>query len=105
MKNKFYVWVLDFGKSIPTPHDILPYLSQEWRNLKPKERGEATKDLQDWVKKKLLYQYWSRCQYEMLVLPWPTGPNDKPEKVDVYDQCLPNLELITRLFSENEEIA
>lgn len=95
---------MEFGNSTPTPYDILPYLSREWKDLKPSFKKEAKADIQEWVRKRLQYQFWSRCQYEMLVLPWPTGPKDAPKKVDVYGQCIPNLGLITRLFKENERL-
>lgn len=104
MKNEFYVWIMDFNGKNLVPYDILPYLSQEWGELKPGKKKEASKDLRGWVDSKLKYQFWSRCQYEMLVLPWPPGPKDSSKKVDVYDQCVPNLDLITRLFAENERI-
>lgn len=105
MKNKFHAWILEgFRNSTPVPIDVLSYLSQEWGKLKPSGKKEAKADLQEWVRKELMYQYWGRCEYEMLILPWPPRDNDEPKKIDVYGQCLPNLELITRLFSENERI-
>lgn len=104
MKNKFYVWLLDFGKPSPTPYDILPYLGRKWGELKPAKKKEALKNIQDWVERELMHQFWARCEYEMLVLSWPPRDKDKPVKVDVYQQTKPNLELITRLFKENEKI-
>lgn len=95
---------MDPGNMYPVPYDILPYLSQEWNKLKPSKKKEAAQNLQSWVDGELKYQYWGRCEYEMLVLPWPPGHKDSPKKVDVYGQCFPNLKLITRLFAENEGI-
>lgn len=96
---------MDFGSKNLVPYDILPYLSQEWGKLKPSKKKEASQDLQGWVDKELRYQFWGRCQYEMLILPWPPRDDDSPKKVDIYDQCVPNLELIIKLFKENEGIA
>lgn len=104
MKNKFYVWVIDFNTGEPSKYDILPYLSDSWGDLKPASKQKALGDLQEWVKSQLMYQFWSRCEYEMLILPWPNKDSDKPRKVDVYQQALPNLPLITKLFAENEKL-
>lgn len=103
-KNKFYVILEEGCTGEFGYYDILPYLSQEWNELKPKKKEEAKKDLQEWVDKTLKYRFWSRCQYEVLLLPWPSSDRDRAKKVDVYWQASPNLELITRLFSENEKI-
>lgn len=101
-KNKFHVIIESNGRY--EPYDILPYLSREWGNLKPREKEAAKENLGAWVKKELQYQYWGRCEYEFLLLPWPPGRSE-PTKVDIYWQALHNLELITKLFSENEGIA
>lgn len=104
-KNKFYVIIENVNTREFEPYDILPYLSRTWDNLKPKQKEEAKKDIKKWVDSKLMYQYWSRCEYEFQLLSWPEGKNDKPVKVDIYWQAKPNLDLITRLFKENEGIS
>lgn len=100
MKNKFYVIVEANGNF--KHFDILPVLSREWSELKPKLKQEAIKNPKDWVDKELKYHFWSKCEYEVLLLSWPPRPNEEPEKIDVYWQISPNLELIVKLFSENE---
>lgn len=102
MKNKFNVVVENNQRY--EPYDILGYLGRVWGELKPSQKNKALLDLQGWIDSELKYQFWSRCEYEILLLPWPPGPNDKAKKVDVYDQCLLNLEVITRLFAQNEGI-
>ena len=102
-KNSFYVIIESNGDY--KPYDILPYLSGEWGKLKPRDREAAKTDIKEWVRKELQYQFWGRCEYEFLLLPWPPGKNDTPKKIDLYWQALPNLDLITKLFTENEGIA
>lgn len=102
-KNSFYVIIESNGEY--EHYDILPGLSFEWSKLKLSQKNECLKDLQSWVDKELKYRYWSRCEYEFLVLPWPNCEKDKPKKIDVYWQLSKSIELITRLFKENEKIS
>ena len=44
------------------------------------------------LKSNLRYYFWSKCEWEVLVYPWPVGHNDKPIKIDVYDQVMLNWE-------------
>lgn len=103
MKNKFYVIIGDFNHNSFTHYDILPYLSNSWKKLSKKKREEIT-DLKEWVKDRLRYQYWSRTEYEILLLSWPPIDNEDPRKIDIFWQCEPNLDIITKLFKENEKI-
>ena len=42
------------------------------------------------VKSELLFQYWSKCEYEVVVRDLILNHNEK--KIDVYDQVNPNLD-------------
>ena len=96
-KNEFYVIGSDFK-----PYNILPYLSQEWSSLSPTRQKEALKDLSGWVDRELKHRFWSRCEYELILLNWPS--ENVKKKIDIYQQALPNLSLIIKLFRENEKI-
>lgn len=104
MKNKFNVIIENISRNGFEEYDILPYLSSEWKELKPATKKEVLLDLQKWVDRVLRYQYWGRCEYEIQLLPWPDHPEDTPKKIDIYWQASMNLPLITKLFAENEGI-
>lgn len=46
------------------------------------DRSEFEEELDLLIK----WQFWARCQYEHLVLPWPTHESDQSTKIDVYTQ-------------------
>ena len=46
----------------------------------------SREELAERIDRKALWQFWSRCEYEMLITSWPTGPDDKHYKIDVYQQ-------------------
>ena len=41
------------------------------------------------LKSALMYMYWARCEYEVLIKPW-IGSEDVEEKVDIYTQVMLN---------------
>ena len=47
--------------------------------------------LKEWIEKESRYQFWARCEYEFLVLPWPYNKErDKSYKLDVFEQIMFN---------------
>ena len=43
------------------------------------------------IKKSLMYHFWSKCEWEIIISDWPPSTKDKvEEKVDVYDQVMLN---------------
>lgn len=108
--KQFNVIIEDNGKFIS--YDIMPYLLNEWNywNNRVNELEEESDywvipksfdEIKEWVRNRLQYQYWSRCQYEIVLYPWPSGKYDNGYKIDIYEQCLMNLDIITEVFIYN----
>ncbi len=39
----------------------------------------------------LMYYFWSKCEYEVLIYPWPCSfERDRPRKVDIFGQITCN---------------
>ena len=115
--KQFNVLIEDNGRFIP--YDIMPYLKRSFIELLKRinEYGEGDywkypktyDEIKEWVKESLQYQYGARCEYEIILSPWPSYTNengeeiikdDKCRKIDIYDQCMMNIDLIVRLFIE-----
>lgn len=43
------------------------------------------------LRRDLMYYYWSKCEWEVVVSSWPEGRGEA--KIDVYDQVMLNWEL------------
>ena len=43
-------------------------------------------EFEELVRHAAQWQFWARCEYEFVLLGWPTGPNEKGYKMDVYEQ-------------------
>lgn len=93
--RKFNVIVEDHGRFVP--YDIMEYLLDRWKEtyIKPYNFEE----IREFIKKEAMYQWWARCQYEIIISDWP--PSGKEEKWDVYKQIKMNLDNIVILFMEN----
>lgn len=92
--NKFNVIIYDFNSKKMVPYDIIPYLVRcyDESNDKP----STFEKLKDFIIKESKYQWWSRCEYEIILSDWP---NDKDrEKWDVYKQITMNIDIITQIF-------
>lgn len=46
-----------------------------------------------------MYQWWSRCEYEIILVDWPC--QKKSEKWDVYKQVMMNIDIITEILMKN----
>lgn len=93
--RKFNVIVEDHGRFVP--YDIMEYLLDRWKEtyIKP----YSFKEIREFIKKEAMYQWWARCQYEIIISDWP--PSGKEEKWDVYKQIKMNLDNIVILFMGN----
>jgi len=45
------------------------------------------------LRRSLLYYYWSKCEWEIIIGPWCGGRDTKEIKVDVYSQVMNNWEI------------
>jgi len=107
-KRKFYVLTWDFNKDNIEHYDVLPYFRdrlEERIEKNEKDEDEYFKvpksfdEFKKFVEDESLYQFWSRCEYEMIVHGWPVRRNDY--KIDVHEQIMMNIDVISGiLFDE-----
>lgn len=109
MKKKnvmpYNVIVWDINRDAISYYDIMPYLINMWdveRKSKHKVFVDGTEMPSDreGIKAFILsvskYQFWCRCEYEVIVTSWPVGKSD--HKLDVYQQIENNIDVITDHF-------
>lgn len=113
--SKYNVIVTDPITGNTKYKDILPYLREQLSDLKKriaKEKRRVKPDInllnsfpsdknsmRDFILKEAHHIWWSRCEYEILILDWPCQKTTT--KIDVYDQVEMNIDVITDiLFNE-----
>lgn len=98
-KKKFNVLIWDINSDKLITYDILPYFRREYDEATKSKRPKTREEWTDFVKRKGLYMYWSRCEYEILITGWPTC--DKSScKIDVWYQIENNFDIIVDILME-----
>ena len=106
-----YTLTWDMNRGEVENYDIMPYLVSAWKEDKARKRkiwfkssDDDTKEpttVEEWKKAILAasrYQFWARCEYEIIISEWPTEKHRV--KLDVFDQINANIDVITKLFME-----
>ena len=105
----FYTLTWDVNRDEVENYDVMPYLVSAWEEDKARkhkvwfkspddDRKEPT-TVEEWKKAILAasrYQFWARCEYEIIVSGWPV--EKRKVKLDVFDQINANIDVITELF-------
>lgn len=104
----FNVIIYDFNKNKFISYNIIPYFVKAYKN---REKGhkkypnvdyykipKTFSEFKEFIKKEAQYQFWSRCEYEIVLVDWPSQKTE--EKWDVFDQIEMNLEVITKIVME-----
>lgn len=93
----FNVIVFDFNSKSFKGFNIIPYLVREYNEQKPKLK--TFKEVKDFIISYSKYQWWCRCEYEIILQGWPF--TNITEKWDVNRQVELNIDIITQVFINN----
>ena len=91
----FNVIVYNFNTKKFEPYNIFTYLEREFKKSSLKDMSKES--LMSWILDKSRYMFWSRCEYEVILSPWPPNENVS-RKIDVFEQIEMNIEVITDMF-------
>lgn len=94
----FNVICEDNGKVIP--YNIMPYLIDRYKGKKNKPK--TFDEFKEFIKSESLYQWWARCEYEIIITDWPSRRVE--EKWDIHKQVLMNIDIITEILMKNVKI-
>lgn len=103
IEYKVITW--DFNTDRVEHYDIMPYLYRRLEE-KRKKRQIALKDLtlerlKEFIDTESKYQFWARCQYEVILSSWPPKEKGHKHKMDVYEQIHMNLDNIAKLMYDD----
>lgn len=95
--KSFNVINYDFNNRKFEAYDIMPYLIDCYQ--KSKHKPTTFEEFKEFVLSKSLYQWWSRSEYEIILVDWPCEKDWK--KIDIYYQITLNIDIITEILIEN----
>ena len=75
-------------------YDIMPHLISVY-----KRKEQKPEDIRKVIIEESMCQWWSRCEYEMIIKDWPV--NTIEEKWDVHKQVMMNVDVVTQIFKAN----
>ena len=58
-------------------------------------------DFKDRLKQVLMYYFWAKCEYEVVISSFPPDENSKDEKVDIYSQVMLNFDIFYNYLYNN----
>lgn len=92
--KEFNVIIEDINRREFIPYNIIPYLVRRYNESKNKPT--TFKEFKSFIEKESKYQWWARCEYEIILKEWPCG--QKEEKIDVHWQVMMNIDIITEIL-------
>lgn len=105
MKHTFNVIIYDINKKTVVPYDVIPYFVYSWNKDSLKSKVSNKEMFKTWVEKTSKYNYWARCEYEILIAPWPyIEEKDKMVKIDVHHQLIHNLDILVDILIDELEL-
>lgn len=94
--EKFNVINYNINRQKFEAYDVMPYLIECYK--KEKKKPKTFEEFKKFIKDESMYQFWSRCEYEIILVDWPCQKVE--EKWDVYDQIMMNIDILTNLIME-----
>lgn len=97
----FNVIVYDFNRDKFIPYDVIPYFVKAYEESKEKDWKKTPvtfEEFKKFVKDEGMYQFWGRCQYEVILVDWPNQKTER--KIDVWEQIEMNLDIVTKILME-----
>ena len=94
--KQFNVIVEDINSRKFIPYDVIPYLVHRYKEAKTKPK--TFEEFKVFIEKESMYQWWSRCEYEVVLKSWPTGNIEK--KIDVHQQVMMKIDIIAEILME-----
>lgn len=81
------VYISDWNSKNIEVHNVFDhgYFLEDCKKYARKYKNDREKFLEE-VRKSLMYWYWSKCEWEVIVSHWPPNERFNDAKVDVYEQ-------------------
>lgn len=89
----FYTIIYNVNRNIFKPYDVIPYLITEYKESKYDLK--TFDEFKNFILRISQYQWWSRCEYEIILSDWPTQKHE--EKWDIFKQVKMNIDIITEI--------
>ena len=90
------VWIWSFNQDELMPYDVGCRFVDEVDSDRLSSLPRSYAELEDYLRSKACYYFWSKCEYEMIVTGWPQQKNEA--KIDVCTQLRLNWDRFVKAF-------
>ena len=100
------VYVGNFNSGRIEVHNVFDHF-RVWQDLCKAARKYKDSErplFEEEVRKTMMYYYWSKCEWEVIIDHWPHSDRRKDLKVDVYDQLRLNWRIFCDYLWENRAV-
>lgn len=104
---EWYVFVADFNSKKIKKYNIFDHWSFREDCRKTAKKKEITKkEFCEEIRSSLMYYFWAKCEWEMLLNDFPPHESFNQKKVNVYEQVMLNHEVFFNyLWDHRKDLA
>lgn len=96
--KEFNVIVYNVNSNKFEKYNVIPYFVNCYKSQK-KNKPVTYEEMKTFIISRSMYQFWARCQYEIILYDWPGEKTSY--KLDVYEQIMNNIDLVTTIVINN----
>ena len=95
------VYVEDFNARRMKTYNIFRHFrfSEDVKKIYKKHKDDFDSFAEE-IRRSLMYYFWSKSEWEIILTSWPKRDNFEEKKVDVYDQVMQNWDVFIRYVWE-----
>ena len=102
---KYNVWIYNINRRKMEVFNVFEHYGflREIKKILLEENFlcSSIKDFSEQLKKEAMYYFWSKSEYQVLILPWVGEADDI--KIDIYDQVMMNWDKFSEYVWTNKE--
>ena len=96
--KEFNVIIYNVNSNKFEKYNVIPYFVNCYKSQK-KNKPVTYEEMKVFITSRSMYQFWARCQYEIILSDWPCGKTT--HKLDVHEQIMNNIDLVTTIVISN----
>ena len=98
------VYVSDFNAKVIETHNVFDNTSLIYDCKKNYAKNKDDREaFLEQLRRDLMYYYWSKCEWEVVIEHWPPAKGFDDSKVDVYSQVMLNWDRFIDYLWENRK--
>lgn len=96
-------WIVD-GPYEPTTYNVFDHYKFSLELYRLKKKKLERKEFEEELGRILRYCFWSKCEYELQLFPWPSSDKDSGFKIDVWNQIEANWQRFADYVWDNQKL-